>query len=108
MMYVLCTAIGAFIGVVCMLVVGQTRMKKKQKIQKLIDLICEEEQELHDNWDKHHEYNDNLPTDLICLEAMCGKHAGSEWCEKHCNMCYNTPKSEFEKCIRHWILEEDT
>ena len=81
-------------------------MKKKQKIQKLIDLICEEEQELHDYWSEHRDSPDVTPgLGLIC--AMCDEHGESDWCEENCEMFFDTPKRNYEKCIRHWYLGED-
>ena len=81
-------------------------MKKKQKLQKLIDLICEEEQQNHDYYDEH---KCGCPTDTLgIIEGMCSEHAESEWCNSHCEMYYNTPKKNYEKCIRHWYLGEDT
>lgn len=81
-------------------------MKKKQKIQKLIDLICEEEQELHDYWCEHRDSPDVTPgLGLIC--AMCDEHGESDWCEENCNMFHETPKKNYEKCIRHWYLKEE-
>lgn len=80
-------------------------MKKKQKIQKLIDLICEEEQYLHDFYDEH---RSGCACDgLGFLEGMCDEHGESEWCDKNCEMFYDTPKRNYEKCIRHWYLGED-
>ena len=80
-------------------------MKKKQKIQKLIDLICEEEQFLHDYYDEH---GCGCACDeLGLIMGMCDEHGESEWCEKNCGMFYGTPKKNYEKCIRHWYLGED-
>ena len=106
MYYVFCAMIGTLIGVVCMWVVGQTRMKNKQKIQKLIDLICEEEQYLHDYWCSHSDLP-GVSEGLGFIMDMCDEYGGSEWCEKNCKMFHETPKKNYEKCIRHWYLEED-
>ena len=81
-------------------------LKKKEKIQKLIDLIVEEEQFIHDYWCEHHG-EPNVSEGIGFIMEMCDKHGGSGWCEKHCNMYHETPKKNYEKCIRHWILEED-
>ena len=81
-------------------------MKKKQKIQKLIDLICEEEQFLHDYWCSH-QGDPEVSQGLGFLMGMCDEHGGSKWCEKNCNMFHDTPKRNYEKCIRHWYLGED-
>ena len=82
-------------------------MKKKEKIQKLIDLILEEEQYFHDDWCANHDKGGAVCEGLGCIIGMCDEHSGSGWCEKHCNMYFETPKKNYEKCIRHWYLGED-
>ena len=85
---------------------GGKIMKEKQKIQKLIDLILEEEQFLHDYWCSHKDCPE-VSQGLGLINGMCDEHGESKWCEKNCKMLHETPKKNYEKCIRHWYLEED-
>ena len=74
-------------------------MKKKEKINKLIDLIVQEDKDLYED------YKNGLTghvTGIYPLEQMCEEHWDSDWCEENCECPTN-----FRKCIRKWMLQED-
>ena len=63
-------------------------MKKKEKIQKLLDILSQE-----------HEFQQY---GLCIMEQTCQEHYESKWCERNCK-----PQMDCRKCICHWILEEE-